>query len=350
VVWVLLTVFILITGAGLWLSALNGFQSGVTFALMFVIVFSTMLGVGLIIISRQLSNVIGWLLVVAGFSSALFTLSSEYAQIALFSEGQNLTLGLISAWIAQWIWIGYAASLLLGLPLLFPNGRFLSPRWRLYGWFTAFYILLLWISIAFRPGPLTDFTSFDNPFGVRTFEDTPSFLSQAINLLTAVGLRRTPGMTPLALPFITGAILSLILRYRRSQGDQRAQIKWFTFAACLLLDLRIAGDSVHPGDRDRDVKVSPLRDRPDHPPHASLWCFNLIFDYFVLFQRGAAAAGIQGAYRAGFTGRHCDLDVGDCSPVQSITEPGAERHRPALLPPQVRRPASHGSLCCRSAG
>ena len=65
VVWVLLTVFILITGAGLWLSALNGFQSGVTFALMFVIVFSTMLGVGLIIISRQLSNVIGWLLVVA---------------------------------------------------------------------------------------------------------------------------------------------------------------------------------------------------------------------------------------------------------------------------------------------
>ncbi len=241
VVWVLLTVFILITGAGLWLSALNGFQSGVTFALMFVIVFSTMLGVGLIIISRQLSNVIGWLLVVAGFSSALFTLSSEYAQIALFSEGQNLTLGLISAWIAQWIWIGYAASLLLGLPLLFPNGRFLSPRWRLYGWFTAFYILLLWISIAFRPGPLTDFTSFDNPFGVRTFEDTPSFLSQAINLLTAVGLRRTPGMTPLALPFITGAILSLILRYRRSQGDQRAQIKWFTFAACLLLAAVIFG-------------------------------------------------------------------------------------------------------------
>ena len=239
--WVLLIVFLLITGAGLWLSALNGFQSGIIFALIFVFVFSTMLVVGLVIISRQRGNVVGWLLVVAGFSSALFTLTSEYAQFALFSRDQNLTLGLISAWIAQWIWIGYAASLLLGLPLLFPDGRFLSPRWRIFGWLTAFYVLLLWISIAFRPGPLTDFTSFDNPFGVRIAEDSPSFFSQAIYLLAAVGSRRTPGMTPLALPFIIGAIFSLFLRYRRSQGERRAQIKWLTFAACLLLAAVIFG-------------------------------------------------------------------------------------------------------------
>ena len=48
-------------------------------------------------------------------------------------------------------------------------------------------------------------------------------------------------MTPLALPFIIGAIFSLFLRYRRSQGEQRAQIKWLTFAAFLLLAALIAG-------------------------------------------------------------------------------------------------------------
>jgi hypothetical protein len=223
----LVILYTLITVAGLWLSMINGFQDGILFELMLIFVFSIMFVVGLIIISRQLNNVIGWLLIVAGFSSAIFTISSEFAQFVLFSQDQYMIFGLLSAWVSQWIWIGYAASLLLGLPLLFPNGKFLSPRWRVFGWLTVFYLLLLWTSVAMRPGTLTDFATHNNPFGIKAFEIFPPVFGQILTLLS--------------LPLVFGAVFSLYQRFRGSRGDQRAQIKWFFFAACLLLVAIIAG-------------------------------------------------------------------------------------------------------------
>jgi len=111
---------------------------------------------------------------------------------------------------------------LLGIyiPLLFPDGRLPSRKWRPLAWFAGALILLVSATTLLAPGPLPDLgEGVRNPFGL---EGQPWVADAGIVL-----------RPPFFLCILASA-LSLILRYRRSGGEEREQIKWLAFAASLV--------------------------------------------------------------------------------------------------------------------
>jgi hypothetical protein len=100
------------------------------------------------------------------------------------------------------------------LVLLFPTGRLLSPRWRPVAWALGLVLGLYLIARLFTPGPVGSGLP-DNPLGIEPAQG----LLQLIQTMAGV-----------AVPFLVLAVLaSVVLRFRRSQGEERQQLKWFTF-------------------------------------------------------------------------------------------------------------------------
>jgi hypothetical protein len=86
-------------------------------------------GLGLLLADRRPENPIGWIFCALGVVAATTALTTEYARWALIHEGGQPPGGLYAAWLQEWIWI----PLIVGLGVvawIFPEGRFLSRRWR----------------------------------------------------------------------------------------------------------------------------------------------------------------------------------------------------------------------------
>ena len=84
--------------------------------------------VGGLVASREPSNPVGWLLVAVTVCITVRFVAEIYARYALITAPGSLPGGLYAAWM-QWIWFGVVAILAIFLPLYFPTGRLLSPRW-----------------------------------------------------------------------------------------------------------------------------------------------------------------------------------------------------------------------------
>ena len=105
---------------------------------------------------------------------------------------------------------------ILFLVLLFPTGKLLSPRWRVVAWTAELVLVASLVSLALRPGPIQTFPSVRNPFAGPPL----------VEWVEAAGGVLGPAC-------FVAAIISLILRFRRSRGEERQQIKWFAYASTL---------------------------------------------------------------------------------------------------------------------
>ncbi len=95
--------------------------------------------------------------------------------------------------------------------LLFPDGRLPSRRWRSVAWLCLAVLILTSVSTAFFPGRLAEAPNVTNPLGIESAR-------------RALGLINTASFLLLPLCFVASA-LSMIVRYRRSIGEERQQIK-----------------------------------------------------------------------------------------------------------------------------
>jgi hypothetical protein len=177
--------------------------------------------VGGLVASRQPRNPVGWLLLAVAICMAVRLVGESYARYALITAPGSLPGGLAAAWL-QWSWFGVVAILAIFLPLYFPTGRLLSPRWRLVLWLGIAYLSAAVVSNALLPGPaewLVGYPRARNPV---------VYLPAAKPLLDVIGVA---GLC--LLPGVGGAIAALVVRFRRSRGIERQQLKWFTYAAAL---------------------------------------------------------------------------------------------------------------------
>jgi hypothetical protein len=125
--------------------------------------------VGALIVSRYPANTLGWVFCFIGFFTGAGDFASEYATYTLFTEPGSLPGGVMAAWVGSFVGnVGFGSMPLI--PLLFPDGRPPSRRWRPVVWLAAGAIAVVTASLAFMPGPLEGGEgrpAIINPFGMR---------------------------------------------------------------------------------------------------------------------------------------------------------------------------------------
>jgi hypothetical protein len=209
-----------LAGVGFMLRALNDPAVDVADELAARIGWGAFPTVGAVIVARQPHNRVGWLCCAVGFLLGPAFFGQDYAWYALLHE-PGLPGGWAMAWLGQWPW-SIAVGLLWFLLLLFPNGRLVSPRWRPVAWALAVDIAALWVWAAFAPRPLEaiGLERLTNPLGLQQAE-------AAFKLLIGVAF-------PVGALLAVLSVASMVVRFRRAQGVERQQLKWFTYAAVLV--------------------------------------------------------------------------------------------------------------------
>jgi hypothetical protein len=174
--------------------------------------------IGALIASRRPHNPIGWICLADGFLWMFLSVIDYYGVYGLAKPG-SVPLPVVIYALGQWLWVPTFGLLSIYLVLLFPDGRLPSRKWRPLAWFSGVVIVLVSVTQGLIPGPLPDFGGVRNPFGL---EEQP-WIEDVSNAIFA--------------PFllcILASVVSLVLRYRRSGGEVREQIKWIAFAVSFL--------------------------------------------------------------------------------------------------------------------
>jgi hypothetical protein len=121
--------------------------------------------------------------------------------------------------VGEWMWVPAVGLLSTYLILLFPDGKLPSRRWRPLAWLSGAVIFLVSAGFALSPGPMDGLPGIRNPFGL---EEYPWVADATLGII-------------LVLPLcILASATSLVMRFLRSGGEEREQIKWLAFAASIL--------------------------------------------------------------------------------------------------------------------
>jgi class 3 adenylate cyclase len=186
---------------------------------------------GAVIAAHRPENRYGWLWCAIGLSLGMTFLAIAYGTYALVVEPGALPGGLAAAWGSA-VMTYLIVALLPFVFLLFPDGRLPSPRWRPVAWAAGLAGVAQAALVAVQPGTIYDFPYVDNP--VR-FAGTGGelvewlFTSEAANVVVLVFL------LVLAL-----AAVSMAVRFRRAEGQQRQQLKWLALVSVPVLGFFVA--------------------------------------------------------------------------------------------------------------
>lgn len=179
--------------------------------------------VGALILSRTRGNRVGALLLWGSTVTAFAFLSGE---LVTWFVRRGETTGVLPLLVGVFSNLGWVIGLLptlLFLPLLFPDGRLPSRRWRPLVWFIVLTLAFLSVTIVFGTERLTgsvEDATIANPLFTEAFSKVA--VSDAVINVALWGS-------------LTGAIVSLVVRFRRTRGVERQQIKWVAASATFLL-------------------------------------------------------------------------------------------------------------------
>ena len=162
------------------------------YALAFVII-------GALIVARRPGNRVGWVACWIGLLTAVYQFGLGYSIFGTYVEKNLPALGFF-VWLENWEWTLPVMLMLLFLPLLFPDGKPISPAW----WWLAPLGLL--------------------GFGLGIFGIHPGQIFGVIAIVLAIA--------------------SLFIRFRQAGSDERQQIRWFGIAGLIVGLVAIAGTVV----------------------------------------------------------------------------------------------------------
>lgn len=180
---------------------------------------STVLGT--LIVLRQPGNGIAWLLIGIGFA----VLAEFFLQLSLGAQPASPSKLDLVAIVLVHVALPAAIYLALLVPLTFPSGRFISQRQNLVAWPGAIMLStqLLVTSFTEEIGP---------PFPP---EEQAWTVANPVGFLPTTALDITIAMTIIVLVLTAiGGVFSLVVRYRQSSAEARAQIRWMLFSTSIV--------------------------------------------------------------------------------------------------------------------
>lgn len=222
-----LSVVFVTTGLVLSLVALGSGESGAHWAphqFFNPVITLTFPIVGALIAVRHPRNPIGWMLAATGFLSSLSLLAlgtSMYSQARMTSISPQAAD--FARWLSAWVWLPEVMIPTTFVLLIFPDGRLLSPRWRLIAWLAALGLAAGVLAYALDP-------SLDESGG--TLRAEPPLFAPAAQFLESVAW-------PLLGVGFLGSLASLVVRFRRSHDRERDQLKWPIYAVVLVLAIGV---------------------------------------------------------------------------------------------------------------
>jgi hypothetical protein len=222
--WSVLAAALASAALGALLGVLNHFQPAGSVALWFDLVSSLALAVpGAVLVGYRPANPIGWILAAMGLTAGASVVLGEYGYYALHTNPGSMPGGVLALWLQTLVWFPPIGLVPL-LALLVPDGSPPSTRWRPLAWVAVAAMAVVIVAGAVSPGPIGGEPlpgTPQNPLGIGRAR-------QALDLAEGVAFLVTPALAGVAL-------LALALRFRRAQGTERQQLKWFAYGTFLLL-------------------------------------------------------------------------------------------------------------------
>jgi len=176
---------------------------------------------GAVIADRKPANPIGWLMSLSGLLLGVFSFNQQYAPLAV---AESLPLVGLSSWLATWTALPGIAITITSSLQLFPDGRLPSPRWRPVAWVSAAAAVVPAMVIAVRAWPVRG-----PELAALTFDHL------AVTAVFGIGF-------PVILVLSVVSMAALVVRFRRSAGVERQQIKWFAYGAMIGIPLGLPAE------------------------------------------------------------------------------------------------------------
>jgi hypothetical protein len=179
--------------------------------------------VGALVVGKRPANSIGWIMATVALMVAIFPAGDSYAAYVMSTRDRPDALAVLGAWAQSWYWYLLISLTFVYVPMLFPDGRLPSRRWL---WVAVppgigtLAMVVLGALTGTLSGQNVDYR-IANPIGnqgLAPVDKLPIFA--ALGVLVGVG--------------IFGALASVVVRFRRSRGMERQQMKWFLYPASFL--------------------------------------------------------------------------------------------------------------------
>lgn len=191
---------------------------------------------GGLLVARRPANVVGRLLVAIGASFAVSIAAEEYVVVS------RATGGLPASDLAAWLSGAFAVAIALVTPLIavFPSGRVASAwlRWPLGLWAVA---AVVGVSLRMLvPGEIA--AGIANPWGVEALASLVGVDFVLFYVVEAV---------------MVLAFVDLVLRWRRSRGVERLQMRWLAMVLAVFAFLLVISSALRiPGPSDDVLQVA----------------------------------------------------------------------------------------------
>ncbi len=203
-----------LAGARHGLALPEGRESELTIEVLASVAALLFASVGLLIARKESANPIGWLFLSSAPMLAAISLAYGYADLALYG-GEGWPGSTWAGWLASWLPIVPIFIVPCLIAQLFPNGRPLRGLWRYVLRLSVVVGLYLALAPALDEGSLGSYPTVENPAAL------PHGMSRFL-------VDMTWGISILALFALSLAAVSV--RFRRSRGVEREQLKWLALA------------------------------------------------------------------------------------------------------------------------
>jgi signal transduction histidine kinase len=181
-----------------------------------------------LILQRSPAHRVGWIMMWVGVLAPLQVLVGK---VATAIADPAITIGeapnwlLVIAWVPSWAWVLAIFPIFLLLPLFFPDDRLLSRRWRPFVFLCLGVTALMTIGFAWglspwEADPTQRLLDFNTPETGWVIEEVGALVEPMFGLILVLGAI---------------SLGSTVVRYRRSDGVQRRQLRWLLLAVAIVV-------------------------------------------------------------------------------------------------------------------
>jgi len=220
IAWPLCGLILALIACAVALSVLNRYDGPLTF--LFAVATAAL--VGGLVASRKPANPVGWIIAGHALCFALGEFARQYSIYGVLTAPGSLAFARAMAWPTYWVWFPGVMLLVSFLPLYFPSGRLVSRRWRPVVFFAVSITVATGGIAAIRPSD-EETPGIPNPLGIEGLNEGLRSFSVALDDVM-------PGSW---LALGVASAVSLVVRFRRSRGEERQQIKWVAYAVVFLI-------------------------------------------------------------------------------------------------------------------